>query len=1083
MCGITGAVGRLSHRSTAAPARAEVASCVDRMSAALKHRGPDGDGVWATQSGEVVFAHRRLAIIDLSEAGAQPMVDRESGCTISFNGEIYNYKELRPELESLGETFNSTSDTEVVLKAYKRWGLAVVPRLRGIFALAIWDPRSRSVHLVRDQLGVKPLYWTVVRDSALGPEVLLFASELRSLLASGVVKRRLDPAGVASYLAQGFTIGPTTIVEGVNLLPAATTLTIEPGASEHNSNARTLRTYWTPPSSVARRTTETELREELARAVTMQLVSDVPLGVFLSGGIDSSTIAALASENAPDAVHTFTIGFEEAGLDESVYAARVAEAIGSRHTNVTLREQHFIEHLPHALDAIDQPTFDGINTYYVSRAAREAGMTVALAGTGGDELFGGYPTFAELPKVFRAGAWMPRVLGSAIGGASHVVGGVFWNLLRAAPPQTRWGKLADVAQAAHDLVGIYQVSYALFTRETQARLASTHSTSGAGRSGVRAAGGNRTSVACPDRRQRNSARGLLARALRVPRGASAARHGRSEHGRVARGARTAARSCSVRDRRRHRPGTTLLSTAEKAASERRRVEPARPRVIRQAQVGLRAADRRMGPTPSAARDGARALRRGIDRPGWAATQDRGRFLALVLRGKAGPLLVQGLVALRFSRLVREARHDARLMNDQSTAPRVLIVSSYQIHPPRSGGHLRTSGLANALARRGAEVFVYSFMGRKSDYLARVPSGTQALSGGVPEYVNRSFLGFLAAYGSFWLDLPPVWLTGFLRTACTSGLTVLLPRVLREKLAWCDVLIADAPFTYPILRVATAKNRLRVLNTHNIEHHLIELRGRWRDRHVRAMVRKVELAAAGSADLVISCAEQDGQFFESNCEIRRSLLVPNGIDVERFRYSQGIRTSTRNELGFPDDSVRLFLFTASKYGPNQEAFDFLLAFAKTHERELVAHGIHLLVVGNVVEAPIRHPALTATGRVDVVEPYFAAADAAINPLTAGSGTNVKMGEFIAARLPILASSFGARGYRIEHARTGSVFERENLLPALIEFRKLFDDDPARLKSMSDEAFLENQRVINMDECVLPLMEIIRDHRAMRQHLPP
>ena len=443
------------------------------MSAALTHRGPDGDGVWATQSGEVVFAHRRLAIIDLSEAGAQPMVDRESGCTISFNGEIYNFKELRRDLESLGESFHSTSDTEVVLKAYKRWGLAVVPRLRGIFALAIWDPRSRSVHLVRDQLGVKPLYWTVVRDSALGPEVLLFGSELRSLLASGVVKRRLDPAGVASYLAQGFVVGPITMVEGVNLLPAGTTLTIEPGAGAHDPNVQTLRTYWTLPSSGSRRTTETDLREELARAVKMQLVSDVPLGVFLSGGIDSSTIAALASENAPEAVHTFTIGFEEAGLDESRYAARVAEAIGSRHTNVTLREQHFLEHLPHALDAIDQPTFDGINTYYVSRAAREAGMTVALAGTGGDELFGGYPTFMELPKVFRAGSWMPRAVGGAIGSASHVVGGVFWNLLRAAPPQTRWGKIADIAHAAHDLVGIYQVSYALFTRETQARLAST----------------------------------------------------------------------------------------------------------------------------------------------------------------------------------------------------------------------------------------------------------------------------------------------------------------------------------------------------------------------------------------------------------------------------------------------------------------------------------------------------------------------------------------------------------------------------------------------------------------------------------
>jgi asparagine synthase (glutamine-hydrolysing) len=443
------------------------------MSAALQHRGPDGDGLWATQSGNVVLAHRRLAILDVSEAGAQPMVDDESGCTISFNGEIYNFKDLRRELESLGEIFHSTSDTEVVLKAYKHWGLAAIPRLRGIFAMAIWDPRSRSVHLVRDHLGVKPLYWTVVRDTVLGSEALLFASELRALLASGCVERRLDPAGVASYLAQGFVVGPVTIVAGVNLLPAATTLTIAPGEGAHDFNVRTLRTYWTVPSSQAPRRTEADLREELVRAVNLQLVSDVPLGIFLSGGIDSSTVAALASENAPGAVHTFTIGFDEAGLDESTYAARVAEALGSHHTNVRLSEQHFIEHLPHALGAIDQPTYDGINTYYVSRAAREAGMTVALSGTGGDELFGGYPTFVELPKILRAGSWMPPMLSGAVHGASHLVGGVYWNLLRGAPPQTRWGKVADIAQAARDLLGVYQISYALFTRETQARLAST----------------------------------------------------------------------------------------------------------------------------------------------------------------------------------------------------------------------------------------------------------------------------------------------------------------------------------------------------------------------------------------------------------------------------------------------------------------------------------------------------------------------------------------------------------------------------------------------------------------------------------
>jgi len=470
MCGIAGAAGSISNRGA-------TTECVERISAAQRHRGPDGSGLWSAESGEAVFGHRRLAIIDLTEAGAQPMVDGASGCAITFNGEIYNFRELRAELEAFGERFNSSSDTEVVLKAYARWGLGVIPRLRGIFAMAIWDPRSRAVHLVRDHLGIKPLYWTKVHDSPLGREVVLFASEVRALLASGVVARRLDPAGVASYLSQGFVVGPTTIVEGIELLPAASILTVAPGrrAQDAGNYRYTLGCYWRPPASDVAPTTEDELRHELANTVRMQLISDAPLGIFLSGGIDSSAVAALASETQPGAVHTFTIGFDEAGLDESQYAARVASAIGSRHTNVTLREEDFLRQLPDALTAIDQPTFDALNTYFVSRAAREAGMTVALAGTGGDELFGGYPSFAELPRMVRAGSWVPWPLGSAIGGgvggAYRAVAAIYWNLLGQAPPQTRWGKIADVAWAGADLLGLYQTSYALFTREAQSRLA------------------------------------------------------------------------------------------------------------------------------------------------------------------------------------------------------------------------------------------------------------------------------------------------------------------------------------------------------------------------------------------------------------------------------------------------------------------------------------------------------------------------------------------------------------------------------------------------------------------------------------
>ena len=481
MCGIAGAIRRIPDgREAARPRRANICGFVEKMSEAQRHRGPDGSGLWQSSGQEVVFGHRRLAILDLSPAGAQPMVDGDSGCAVTFNGEIYNFSGIRRDLEALGETFRSSCDTEVVLKAYKRWGIDAVKRFRGIFALALWDPRSRAVHLVRDQMGIKPLYWTVFHDGDTGEEVVLFASEVRALLASGAVPRRLDPAAVASYLWHGFVVGPTTIVEGVHLLPAATILSIEAGDGARPQNSRRMRQYWAMPSSADGKTTVADLRDELMSTVQMQLVADVPLGVFLSGGIDSSAVAAMASEAAPDAVHTFTIGFDVPAYDETGYAQRVADAIRSRHTRVVLTEQGFQDQLPDAFTAIDQPTFDGINTYFVSRAARNAGMTVALAGTGGDEVFGGYRSFVDIPKMVRAAAWLPlgdeagivrrAVDGTATLGA-RVASGLSWNLFNVAPPQTRWGKVADLARAGHDALGLYQVSYALFTRETQAVLA------------------------------------------------------------------------------------------------------------------------------------------------------------------------------------------------------------------------------------------------------------------------------------------------------------------------------------------------------------------------------------------------------------------------------------------------------------------------------------------------------------------------------------------------------------------------------------------------------------------------------------
>ena len=481
MCGVAGAIRKIPRdRGETRADSSAILTWVGRASEAQRHRGPDGSGVWESGGGEVVFGHRRLAILDLSEAGAQPMVDGESGCAITFNGEIYNFAEIRRDLEAQGETFRSTCDTEVILKAYRRWGIDAVRRFRGIFALALWDPRARAAHLVRDPMGVKPLYWTVVRESGSGEDVLLFASEIRALLATGVVPRRLDPVGLASYLWHGFAIGPGTLVEGVNLLPAATILTVEVDADSRTQNTLRARQYWKMPSSADRSSTPADLRDELVRTIGMQLVADVPLGVFLSGGVDSSAVAALAGEVAPGAVHTFTVGFDVPALDERRYAAQVAAAIKSHHTTVVLTEQGFREQLPDAFAAIDQPTFDGINTYFVSRAARNAGITVALAGTGGDELFGGYPSFVDIPRALRASAWVPfgngngamhRALTAPISLGARLANQAWWNVLQTAPPQTRWGKLADVARAAHDPLGLYQVFYEQFTHETQVLLA------------------------------------------------------------------------------------------------------------------------------------------------------------------------------------------------------------------------------------------------------------------------------------------------------------------------------------------------------------------------------------------------------------------------------------------------------------------------------------------------------------------------------------------------------------------------------------------------------------------------------------
>jgi asparagine synthase (glutamine-hydrolysing) len=455
MCGLAGAIGTIEPRLLGA---------VRAASDAQRHRGPDDQGFWQSAgAGQVgaILGFRRLAIIDLSQDGHQPMRDPETGNVIAFNGEIYNFVELRKELELLGATFRSKSDTEVVLKAYARWGVDTVSRLCGMFAFAIWDAQRRMLVLARDRLGIKPLYLCEVPPQN-GHRTLLFASELRALLATGLVPRRLAQAAVANYVWNGFVVGPEAIIERVRLLPAATVSTFD----VHGTCCES-RQYWRLPQGRPAADGIEQLRQELRCVMRQHLISDVPLGVFLSGGIDSSAVTALAAGAAGSSagLRTFNVAFDEHDYDEARHARHVAEALGTQHVEVRLTQARFHDELENALASMDQPTFDGINTYFVSRAVREAGVTVALSGAGGDELFGGYRSFRDIPRASSISRRTQRVPVSVL---RLVAGAVVWaryRRLAEVPPQTRWGKLGDILATRGRLVDLYQTSYALFTTD------------------------------------------------------------------------------------------------------------------------------------------------------------------------------------------------------------------------------------------------------------------------------------------------------------------------------------------------------------------------------------------------------------------------------------------------------------------------------------------------------------------------------------------------------------------------------------------------------------------------------------------
>jgi len=390
---------------------------LDRMMSSMAARGPDGEGVWVAPGGSVALGHKRLAIIDPSDSGAQPMLlgggHGDVQLAITYNGEIYNFRELRDELIAEGRVLSTQSDTEVLLHLYDRDGAEMVSKLRGMFAFAIWDESRREMFLARDPFGIKPLYYTT------GNQQIRVASQVKALLAGGNIDTTANAAGHVAFQMFGYIPEPHTLYSGIMSLPAGHTLTIGPdGAGEPQAyyDVQTHLRYDQPEASAEVR--RDRLQSALRQSVAYHLVSDVPVGIFLSAGLDSATVAGLASECAGASLDTMTLSFDELSgtpMDEAPLAEKIAALYQTRHQTRKVAGAEFHEDMDHLFSAMDQPSIDGANTYFVAKEAAGMGLKVALSGLGGDEIFGGYPSFRQVPQIANSLGWIPglRPMGAA----------------------------------------------------------------------------------------------------------------------------------------------------------------------------------------------------------------------------------------------------------------------------------------------------------------------------------------------------------------------------------------------------------------------------------------------------------------------------------------------------------------------------------------------------------------------------------------------------------------------------------------------------------------------------------------------
>jgi len=399
MCGIAGLLTSLP--------REEAHRAVSRMVRSLHHRGPDGwdiaDLELHRKAGYLVLGHTRLSIIDLTERSSQPMHDEETGSWLAFNGEIYNFRELRSQMERHGVRFRSSGDTEVLLRCLVHWGTAALTRLRGMFSFAFWSGTTQELILVRDPLGIKPLYYCRQGDT------FLFASEIKGLQASRICHFTPDPIGIQSFLKYGAVTGPNTVLTEVKELAPGCLLKVRHARHELRPEP-----YWSLREAVSGTDKSRccdpveSVSARLSAAIRSHLVSDVPVGIFLSGGVDSSLLASVASKAQYNPT-LLTIGFPEEKYSEIPFATEVAQKLSARHQVVVLTGHEFRQLVTAALQAMDQPSVDGLNTYVISGVASSLGLRVLLSGVGGDELFGGYTTFRKVPQLLRYQAWLRRI--------------------------------------------------------------------------------------------------------------------------------------------------------------------------------------------------------------------------------------------------------------------------------------------------------------------------------------------------------------------------------------------------------------------------------------------------------------------------------------------------------------------------------------------------------------------------------------------------------------------------------------------------------------------------------------------------